>query len=119
MVRSALLSPLAFAVFILWAGILVTAGVLTGMSAVEYVPTALIEGLVLGGLLVVARMPGEARPDDDGGGNDRLDPSPSAAPSPASPPAWWDRLGDIDAADASTEDVIASQRKRQPAAASR
>lgn len=84
LVRQPRIWLVAAAGFGLWGGLLVVTGALVGMSPIEYVPTALLEGCVLGGLLVVACMPPEspATGFDDGTG----DPPPT--PRDFDPTVW-------------------------------
>ena len=76
--------------FALTAAILVIAGVMTGVWAAEYIPTALIEGLVIAGLFVACLAPETAPQDDDPG-----DRGPGTEPGPAPPqfdPTLWAAL---------------------------
>ena len=69
--------------------ILVVAGVLSGASALEFLPIAVFEGLVIAGLFVACMMPATPPPDDRGDRGPGPDPAPTAAPSD---PSVWIRL---------------------------
>jgi hypothetical protein len=72
--------------------ILVVAGVLSGASALEFLPIAVIEGLVIAGLFVACMMPATPPPDDRG---DRgPDPDPTPKPPPSDPSVWVRLLAD-------------------------
>ena len=67
--------------FAVTAAILLVAGVMTGVWAAEYIPTALIEGLVIAGLFLACLSPDGAPADGDPG-----DRGPDAEPPPTPPP---------------------------------
>jgi hypothetical protein len=73
--------------FALCVSILVVAGVMTGVWAAEYIPTALFEGLVISGLFIVCLAPVMDPPDNDPGdrgpGTD-----PTSSPPPFDPTLW-------------------------------
>jgi hypothetical protein len=72
--------------------ILVVAGVLSGASALEFLPIAVFEALVIAGLFVACMMPASPPPDDRG---DRgPDPDPTPTPPPADPSVWVRLLAD-------------------------
>jgi hypothetical protein len=72
--------------------ILVVAGVLSGASALEFLPIAVFEGLVIAGLFVACMMPATPPPDDRG---DRgPDPDPPPQPLPSDPSVWVRLLAD-------------------------
>jgi hypothetical protein len=75
------------AAFVVTLAILVTAGVMSGVWAVEYIPTGLVVGLVIAGLLVACAAPEEVPPDIDHGdrGPDREPPS---TPPRLDPDIW-------------------------------
>jgi hypothetical protein len=73
--------------FALCVSVLVVAGALTGVWAAEYIPTALIEGLVISGLFIVCLAPVMDPPDNDPG--DRgPDTDPTSSPPPFDPTLW-------------------------------
>ncbi len=80
--------------FLLCCAILVVAGALSGVSAAEYIPTAMLEGLVIAGLFFVCMMPGTTPPDSDDGGGRGPDKDPTAAPPPFDPTLWIRVLDD-------------------------
>lgn len=81
--------------FALTAAILVVAGATTGVWAAEYIPTALIEGLVIAGLFLACLSPDTAPTDGDPG--DRgPDTEPSPAPPQFDPTVWVALLADSD-----------------------
>ncbi len=73
--------------FVVCVAILVLAGVWSGAWAAEYIPVALIEGLVISGLFFVCFMsdadPPESDHGDDGPGRD-----PESSPPPFDPTVW-------------------------------
>jgi len=72
--------------------ILVVAGVLSGASALEFLPIAVFEGLVIAGLFVACMMPAAPPPDDHGDSGPDTDPTPT--PPPADPSVWVRLLAD-------------------------
>lgn len=70
------------AAFAVTVTILVTAGAMSGVWAAEYVPTAVVVGLVIAGLLVACAVPEEVPPDidHDDRGPDREPPSQPPRP---------------------------------------
>src|SRR5438445_10629046 len=73
--------------FAIWVATLVVAGVMTGVWAAEFVPTALLEGLVISGLFVACLAPEEAPPATDDGDDGPDNEWPSTPPRSA--PACW------------------------------
>jgi hypothetical protein len=75
------------AAFVVTVAILVTAGAMSGVWAVEYIPTGLVVGLVIAGLLVACASPEEVPPDidHDDRGPDREPPS---TPPRLDPDIW-------------------------------
>jgi hypothetical protein len=73
--------------FVVCVAILVVAGVWSGVWAAEYIPIALLEGLVIAGLFLVcfAKDPEPPENDhgDDGPGHD-----PASTPPPFDPTVW-------------------------------
>jgi hypothetical protein len=66
--------------------ILVVAGAMSGVSAAEFFPIAIFEGVVIAGLFVACMMPATSPPDDRG---DRgPDPEPDPTPPPMDPTIW-------------------------------
>jgi hypothetical protein len=100
------------------AAILVVAGVLSGVWAAEYIPTALFEGLVISGLFFACLAPVTEPPDSDHG--DRgSDDGPEPAPPPPFDPTVWVKLFDDpgtapragrDAPDASPRETVGAGR---------
>jgi hypothetical protein len=72
--------------------ILVVAGVLSGASALEFLPIAVFEGLVIAGLFVACMMPATPPPDDRGDRGPDQDPTPK--PPPSDPSVWVRLLAD-------------------------
>jgi hypothetical protein len=96
--------------------ILVVAGVFSGVSAAEFLPIAIFEGLVIAGLFVACMMPAVSPPDDYG---DRgPDPDPAPTPLPSDPSIWVQLLTDAnipsrlagDADDRTTRELAGSRR---------
>jgi hypothetical protein len=104
--------------FGLCAAVLLIAGIMSGVSALEYIPIALFEALVIGGLFVVCLSPVTDPPDNDDGGRGP-DDDPTAAPPPFDPTRWVTLLNDPDPA----PDVEVPSRRevphREPAGAPR
>jgi hypothetical protein len=102
--------------FVLCVSILVLAGVMSGVWAAEYIPTALFEGLVISGLLVVCLTPVTDAPDSDDG--DRgPGTEPTASPPPFDPTLWVTLLGDADGSP--SPEGNSKERKREPVEAAR
>jgi hypothetical protein len=89
--------------FAVTAAILIVAGAMTGVWAAEYIPTALIEGLVIAGLFLACLSP-DAAPADGGPGDRGPDTEPSPAPPQFDPTVWVALLADSDV-DAVRSDV--------------
>ncbi len=72
--------------------ILVVAGILSGVSVMEFLPIAIFEGLVIAGLFIACMMPAVSPPDDywDRG----PDPDPAPKPPPADPNVWVQLLAE-------------------------
>jgi len=103
--------------FVLCVSILVLAGVMSGVWAAEYIPTALFEGLVISGLLVVCLTPVTDPPDSDDG--DRgPDTEPMASPPPFDPTLWVTILGDPDGSP-SADHHPKEERRREPVESTR
>jgi hypothetical protein len=103
--------------FVLCVSILVLAGVMSGVWAAEYIPTALFEGLVISGLLVVCLAPVMDPPDNDQG--DRgPDSGPNSSPPPFDPTLWVGLFDDADAA-RRADHPLKEERPREPAEAKR
>jgi hypothetical protein len=79
--------------FVICAAILVIAGVLSGVWAAEYIPTALFEGLVISGLFFACLAPVTDAPDNDQGDRGPSD-DPEPAPPPPFDPTLWVKLLD-------------------------
>ena len=82
--------------FAIWIATLVVAGVLTGVWAAEFVPTALLEGLVISGLFVACLAPEDAPPATDEGDDGPESESPSTPPC-SDPAVWLTLLADLGA----------------------
>jgi hypothetical protein len=93
--------------FGLCAAVLVVAGIMSGVSALEYIPIALFEALVIGGLFIVCLSPVSEPPDSDDGGKGPGD-DPTSAPPPFDPTLWVTVL-DPDA----TPDADGAGRERE------
>jgi len=100
------------AAFVVTLAILVTAGVMSGVWAVEYIPTGLVVGLVIAGLLVACAAPEEVPPDIDHGerGPDREPPS---TPPRFDPDIWVALL----AGSGTDPEPSGDERLRQPVGA--
>ncbi len=79
--------------FLICAAILVVAGVLSGVWAAEYIPTALFEGFVISGLFFACLAPVTESPDSDQGDRGPGD-GPEPAPPPPFDPTLWVRILD-------------------------
>src|ERR1035437_4561199 len=73
--------------FAVTVAILIVAGVMSGVWAAEYIPTALVVGLVISGLFVACMLPEDIPPEHDQG-NRGPDTEPSATPPRVPPPGW-------------------------------
>jgi hypothetical protein len=82
--------------FGLCAVVLVVAGIVSGVSALEYIPIAFFEALVIGGLFVVCMAPVIDPPESDDGGRGPGD-DPTSAPPPFDPTLWATMLSESDA----------------------
>jgi len=101
--------------FVLWVATLVVVGVMKGVWAAEYIPTAIIEGLVVGGLFVACIVPEAAPPENDQG--DRgPETEPPSSPLQFDPTVWLAVLADLDTvpADEDAKDEVL----REPVGAS-
>ena len=67
--------------------ILVVAGAMSGVSAAEFFPIAIFEGVVIAGLFVACMMPATSPPEDRG------DRGPDPEPDPTPPPMDPQHLG--------------------------
>ena len=82
--------------FALCAAVLLVAGIVSGVSALEYIPIAFFEALVIGGLFVVCISPVIDPPESDEGGKGPGD-DPTSAPPPFDPSIWVSMLPGSDA----------------------
>jgi hypothetical protein len=104
--------------FVICAAILVIAGVLSGVWAAEYIPTALFEGLVISGLFFACLAPVTDAPDSDQGDRGPDDGPEPAPPPPFDPTVWVTLLddprnaphADRDAQDAARRETIGAGR---------
>jgi DNA-binding transcriptional LysR family regulator len=103
--------------FALTAAILVVAGVMTGVWAAEYIPTALIEGLVIAGLFVACLAPEAAPPDDPGDRGPDVEPVPP--PPQFDPTLWAALLADSDGEPVRTGNNAKEESAREPVGAAR
>ncbi len=95
--------------------ILVVAGVLSGASALEFLPIAVFEGLVIAGLFIACMLPATPPPDDR---NDRgPGPDPAPTPPPADPSVWIRLLADSKLPSGPTGDVEDRPRRELTGAA--
>lgn len=76
--------------FMLCAVVLLVAGIVSGVSALEYIPIAFFEALVIGGLFVVCMSPATDPPESDHGGGPGDDPT--SDPPPFDPTLWVSML---------------------------
>jgi hypothetical protein len=83
--------------FGLCAVVLLVAGIMSGVSALEYIPIAFFEALVIGGLFVVCISPATDPPESDDGGRGPGD-DPTSAPPPFDPTLWVALFSDSDPA---------------------
>ena len=81
--------------FGLCAAALLVAGIVSGVSALEYIPIACFEALVIGGLFLVCMAPVTDPPESDDGGRGPGD-DPSSAPPPFDPSLWASMLSQSD-----------------------
>ncbi|HVC05168.1 MAG TPA: hypothetical protein VND88_10885 [Candidatus Acidoferrales bacterium] len=81
--------------FGLCAVVLLVAGIVSGVSALEYIPIAFFEALVIGGLFVVCMAPVIDPPESDDGGRGPGD-DPTSAPPPFDPTLWVAMLSESD-----------------------
>jgi hypothetical protein len=81
--------------FLVTAAILIVAGVMSGVWAAEYIPTALVVGLVIAGLFVACMAP-EAVPPEDDRGNGGGHGEPSESPPGLDPRVWMAVLDGLD-----------------------
>ena len=103
--------------FGLCAVVLLVAGIMSGVPALEYIPIAFFEALVIGGLFVVCISPATDPPEsDDGGGGPGDDPT--SAPPPFDPTLWVALFSESDPAAKSDVSTPAAPR-REPVGARR
>lgn len=99
--------------FAVTAAILVVAGAMTGVWAAEYIPTALVEGLVIAGLFLACLSP-DAAPADGGPGDRGPDSEPSPTPPQFDPTLWVVLLADADVdtgrSDEAKEELVGAPR---------
>ncbi len=103
--------------FVLCVAILVLAGVWSGAWAAEYIPVALIEGLVISGLFFVCFL-SDADPPENDHGDDGPGRDPVSSPPPFDPTVWLplftEGMGpspaDRDAARASRREPVGARR---------
>jgi hypothetical protein len=72
--------------FVVPLAVLVVAGVMSGVWAAEYIPTAIVVGVVIAGLFVACMLPETSPPWDEG---DDHQPEGEPAVPPAFDPAVW------------------------------
>ena len=104
--------------FAVTVAILIVAGVMSGVWAAEYIPTALVVGLVISGLFV-ACMPPEAVPPEHDQGNRGPDTEPSATPPRFDPTVWLALLADSDVDTVRADEERREEPLREPVGASR
>lgn len=98
--------------FALCAAVLLVAGIVSGVSALEYIPIALFEALVIGGLFVVCMSPVTDPPESDDGGRGP-DDDPTSAPPPFDPTVWVALFNESDStpsAETSHRDAVGARR---------
>jgi hypothetical protein len=81
--------------FAVWVATLVFTGVMTGVWAAEFIPTALVEGLVIAGLFVICLAP-ETAPPENGPGDRVRRTEPPSTPTPSDPTVWLAMLAELD-----------------------
>jgi hypothetical protein len=104
--------------FLVTVAILVVAGVMSGVWAAEYIPTALVVGLVMAGLFVACMAP-EAVPPEDDRGDGGGDGEPSQSPPPLDPRVWRAVLDGLDVDPAPTSVDGDGEALREPVGATR
>jgi hypothetical protein len=103
--------------FGLCAVVLLVAGIMSGVSALEYIPIAFFEALVIGGLFVVCISPATDPPESDDGGRGPGD-DPTSAPPPFDPTLWVALFSESDPA--TKNDVLnPGPTQREPVGAGR
>lgn len=104
--------------FVVTAAILIVAGVLSGVWAAEYIPTALVIGIVMSGLFVACMQP-EAVAREDDQGNRGPDIEPSSTPPRFDPTVWLALLADAEVDTVRADEKCREEPRREPAGASR
>ncbi len=103
--------------FVLCVAILVVAGVWSGVWAAEYIPIALLEGLVISGLFVVC-FASDPEPPENDHGDDGPDPDPASTPPPFDPTMWLPLFADGEGPSPADRDAARGSR-REPVGAPR
>jgi hypothetical protein len=98
--------------FFMWVATLLAIGLRTGVWAAEFIPTALLEGLVIAGLFVACTVP-DGVPSDDDQGNRGPGNEPLPMPPRSDPAIWLALLADLDA-DATPADRAEDESQRRP-----
>ncbi|HEY8676835.1 MAG TPA: hypothetical protein VIO13_12855 [Candidatus Dormibacteraeota bacterium] len=99
--------------------ILVTAGAMSGVWAVEYIPTGLVVGLVISGLLVACMTPETVPPENDHGDDRGPGTEPSSKPPRFDPGIWKALLSEPDVETTPADEERSNERLREPVGASR
>ena len=90
-------------------GILLVAGVWSGVWAAEYVPMALLEGLVIAGLLVVC-FASDPEPPENDHGDDGPGHDPASTPPPFDPTVWLPLFPDGESPSPVDRDAVRGSR---------
>lgn len=103
--------------FVLCVAILVVAGVWSGVWAAEYIPIALLEGLVIAGLFVVC-FSSDPEPPENDHGDDGPGRDPASTPPPFDPTVWLPLLPNGESPSPADRDAARGTR-REPVGAPR
>ncbi len=104
--------------FVVTVAILIVAGVMSGVWAAEYIPTALVVGLVMAGLFVACMTP-EAVPPGDDHGDRGPGTEPSQTPPQLDPHVWRTVLTGLDVDTVRAAEDRDDEALRKPVGASR
>jgi len=104
--------------FAVTVAILIVAGVMSGVWAAEYIPTALVVGMVISGLFVACMLP-EAVPRENDQGNRGPDIEPSSTPPRFDPTVWLALLADAEMDTVRADEKCREEPLREPVAAPR
>jgi hypothetical protein len=105
--------------FVAAVAILVIAGVMSGVWAAEYIPTGVVIGLVISGLLVACMAPETVPPENDHGDDRRPGTEPSSTPPRSDPGIWKALLSEPAVETTPADEERNNERLREPVGASR